>query len=270
MEAARGSGVPSTEVVLDYIGRVHEAFVSNRTTTSRIMTFHVLVSVLVIAIAGGAAVGQKFSFGSNDFGIEPWAVVLGGVIFLSITPGFLIARMDYNARLGAEIERWYECLAPVLKHRTKKGPFEIPDLLSEAGWASGRFFGGISRDDKGLWGWLRRKVIVAEPDPEPAADTGRGGKIIHRLTRVTDFIGGPITWLVVMVGLPLTAYWFAYRMFVRVGDFGDGWILAGVIVLSVYTLGGTVVAALGVAKRARVVPPPPPCDPTASARAVTD
>lgn len=131
---------PETEVVLHYIDKAHDSFVANRTYANRVLVVQTVIALLVIGIVIGAAEGKKFTIGAGDFGVEVWALLLAGAVFVGLTPGFVIGRLLYNEDLAKKMQDWYVRLEPELAlcGDDTAVPWETAPLVSEAGWASAR------------------------------------------------------------------------------------------------------------------------------------
>jgi hypothetical protein len=214
-ERGREEGRPRVEkpeLALNYIDKLYDELTATRAYTNRLLIGIVVASLLVIALAGGAAVGKDFSIGGSGFEIEVWALLLAGAVFVAITPGFAIGRLRYTADLSDEMESLYRQVVPELEQLRNPDvlAFEVPPLVAEASRAAGRtgVFGSSGEDaaDRRFW------------------------------NRALDLVGGPVTFVVVLGILPLTAQAFAASWWIRDAKSAD-WLIgvgaSGIVVLTV-------------------------------------
>lgn len=228
-----GRGLDSGQaVVLNYIDKTHDAFVAARSYTNRLLIVLVVVSLLVIAIAGGAVTGNKLSFGGSDFEIDVWAFLLAGAVFVSIAPGWIIGRLNYAAKLSREIDRLYDEIAPSVPLRTKGVyPFEVAAFIAEASSAGDRLVSASGR----FASWLRPS---SEPDPQSATNSSE--KRWWKIAMIAMDLVGLLTFLLVFALLPVAAQVFAL---VAVTD--DRPIVGGLIgLLAAFTLASVAVAGI--------------------------
>jgi hypothetical protein len=228
-----GSGPPppddlETDVVLHYIDKAHDSFTSNRTYANRVLVAQTVIALIMIGIVIGAAEGKKFTIGSSDFGIEAWAVLLAGAVFVGLTPGFVIGRLIYNANLAKMMQGWYGCLERRLEARADDTavPWEIASLVSEAGWASARVYKNLRE--------------------RPHGGEARKPTLRERLVTTADLVGGPLTFLILFAALPVGAQVFAGVWWWKTVD-SAGWGLVvgiGACLLVLITLASVLGAAL--------------------------
>jgi hypothetical protein len=223
-----------TDVVLHYIDKAHDSFVSNRTHANRVLVVQTVVALITIGVVIGAADIDEFKIGSSgvgevsDFSIEVWAVLLVGAVFVALTPGFVIGRLLYNVELAKEMQYWYLRVECQINARDATAvPWEIAALVSEAGWATSR-------------GRQRR----VEPRDRKKGD--RLATVRVWVGAAADFVGGPLTFFVLFVALPVGAQVLAGVWWVKAVDSTRwGWVIGlGVGLLVLLTVASVVAAGL--------------------------
>ncbi len=135
-------------------------------------------------------------------------------MFLAVTPGFVIGRLRYMSGLGREIDTFYGDVQPDFEQLKSRGvrPFEVPALVAEASLAVAR-----------LLDWYENRHAP-----------GAGRKL---LSTVLDLLGGPATFVVVLVLLPTVAQGFAAFWWIREaeGAAADALICLGVLFIMMFT-----------------------------------
>jgi hypothetical protein len=216
--------VQRPEVILNYIDKLHESFTAARGYTNRLLIGIVAVSLLMIALAGGAVSGSSFELAGGSFTFDIWALLLAGALYLAVTPGFVVGRMRYIGSLAREMDLLYRDLDEGFTALKSPGvyPFEVPALIAEATIAGDRF--GASPNDTHV-GAAERKWW----------------------TRALDFLGGPLTVVLVLGVLPLTGQGFAVSWWLS--DEATPGSKAVKVLLIVTLMGFTVLSVVGAARR---------------------
>lgn len=247
------------DVTMHYLDKVHDAFTTNRTYANRVLIIQTVIALVVVGVVIGAAEGEEFTLGSSNFSLDVWAVLVAGGVFVALTPGFVIGRLIYNADLAKEMQGLYARLERGLAEHPDDTavtwetmpPWEIAPLLTEAGWAFARLVPWLRRR---VGRWIGKGARNQQPKPDGSGGPANGkdpgdewpsGNTTAGLAMLADFVGGPLTFLVLFAVLPVGAQvsagvWCIHTVESTCWEWAVGIATAAVALMTVLSVFGAI------------------------------